>query len=713
MSLTALLIATATMGPMEVNPSSQASDQVRYPESRREAVHDTFHGVKVADPYRWLEQDVRESKEVQQWVAAENKVTQAYLQAIPQRDAISKRLTQLWNYPKYSAPFQRGGKYFYYKNNGLQNQTVLYVTNSLDEAPRVLIDPNAWSQDGTIALSSASPSDDAKLLAYTASEAGSDWKNLRILNVETGELLEDKLQWIRWGGVDWLPDGSGFYYARYPEPEEGEQYQALALDQMLYFHRIGTSQTDDRLVYRRADHPDWTFSLDLTEDDRYQIITITKSTDDQNMVLYRETGNPDAPWIELIGDFENQFWFVGNRDDNFFFLTDLDAPTKRVVAMSLQKPGRDQVREVIPARAETLGSARILNNSFVASYLKDATTQVQILSLDGDFIREVKFPGLGTASGFGGRETDVETFYSFSSYDTPSSIYRYDMQTGESQLWRQSEADFNPALFEVRQIFYESKDGTRVPMFIAHKKDLKRDGNNPTLLYGYGGFNISLTPSFSVSYVTWMEMGGVVAIPNLRGGGEYGEQWHQAGKTVRKQNVFNDFIAAAEWLIAEKYTCSEKLAIQGGSNGGLLVGAVMTQRPNLFGACLPAVGVMDMLRYQHFTAGRFWVDEYGTPDEKDEFHALIKYSPYHNIRPGVSYPATLISTADTDDRVVPMHSFKFAAALQHAQAGPAPILIRIETRAGHGAGKPTSKRIENIADHWAFLAQVFEISIPW
>ena len=713
MSFTALLIATATMGPMEVNPSSQASDQVRYPESRREAVHDTFHGVKVADPYRWLEQDVRESKEVQQWVAAENKVTQAFLQAIPQRDAIGKRLTQLWNYPKYSAPFQRGGKYFYYKNDGLQNQTVLYVTNSLDEAPRVLIDPNAWSQDGTIALSSASPSDDAKLLAYTASEAGSDWKNLRILNVETGELLEDKLQWIRWGGVDWLPDGSGFYYARYPEPEDGEQYQALALDQMLYFHRIGTSQTDDRLVYRRADHPDWTFSLDLTEDDRYQIITITKSTDDQNMVLYRETGNPDAPWIELIGDFEHQFWFIGNRDDNFFFLTDLDAPTKRVVAMSLQKPGRDQVREVIPARAETLRSARILNNSFVASYLKDATTQVQILSLDGDFIREVKFPGLGTASGFGGRETDVETFYSFSSYDTPSSIYRYDMQTGESQLWRQSEADFDPALFEVKQIFYESKDGTRVPMFIAHKKDLKRDGNNPTLLYGYGGFNISLTPSFSVSYVTWMEMGGVVAIPNLRGGGEYGEQWHQAGKTVRKQNVFDDFIAAAEWLIAEKYTCSEKLAIQGGSNGGLLVGAVMTQRPNLFGACLPAVGVMDMLRYQHFTAGRFWVDEYGTPDEKDEFHALIKYSPYHNIRPGVSYPATLISTADTDDRVVPMHSFKFGAALQHAQAGPAPILIRIETRAGHGAGKPTSKRIENIADHWAFLAHVFEISIPW
>lgn len=713
MSFTALLIATATMGPMEVNPSSQASDQVRYPESRREAVHDTFHGVKVADPYRWLEQDVRESKEVQQWVAAENKVTQAFLQAIPQREAIGKRLTQLWNYPKYSAPFQRGGKYFYYKNNGLQNQTVLYVTNSLDEAPRVLIDPNAWSQDGTIALSSASPSDDAKLLAYTVSEAGSDWKNLRILNVETGELLEDKLQWIRWGGVDWLPDGSGFYYARYPEPEEGEQYQALALDQMLYFHRIGTSQSNDRLVYRRADHPDWSFSLDLTEDDRYQIISITKSTDDENMVLYRETGNPDAPWIELIGDFENQFWFIGNRDDNFFFLTDLDAPTKRVVAMSLQKPGRDQVREVIPARAETLRSARILNNSFVASYLKDATTQVRILSLDGDFIRDVKFPGLGTASGFGGQETDVETFYSFSSYDTPSSIYRYDIQTGKSQLWRQSEADFDPALFEVNQVFYESKDGTRVPMFIAHKKNLKRDGNNPTLLYGYGGFNISLTPSFSVSYVTWMEMGGVVAIPNLRGGGEYGEQWHQAGKTVRKQNVFDDFIAAAEWLIDEKYTCSEKLAIQGGSNGGLLVGAVMTQRPNLFGACLPAVGVMDMLRYQHFTAGRFWVDEYGTPDEKDEFHALIKYSPYHNIRPGVSYPATLVSTADTDDRVVPMHSFKFAAALQHAQAGPAPILIRIETRAGHGAGKPTSKRIENIADHWAFLAHIFEISIPW
>ncbi len=699
------------MGPMEATPSSNSSEKAQYPEARREAVNDTFHGVKVADPYRWLEQDVRESKEVQQWVDAENKITQAYLRAIPQRDKIRERLTKLWNYPKYSPPFQRGGKYFFRKNNGLQNQAVLYIADSADGEARELLNPNSWTKDGTVALSSAVPSDDARLLAYTASEAGSDWKTLRVMDIESGKLLEDELKWIRWGGVNWLPDGSGFYYARYPQPEAGEQYQALALNQMIYFHQIGSQQSADRLVYRREDHPDWTFDLTLTDDDQYQVISITKSTDDQNMVLYRKADNPTAPWIELIGDFDNQFWFVGNQDATFYFFTDLDAPTKRVVSMSLAQPGRSHLTEIIPAETETLRSATILNEQFVASYLKDATTRVKILSLEGKFVRDVEFPGIGTAAGFRGRPSDYETFYSFSSYDTPSSIFQYDMRTGKSRLWRRSEVDFDPQQFQVKQIFYKSKDGTRVPMFIAHRRDLQLSGDNPTLLYGYGGFNISLTPGFSVSYVAWMEMGGVVAIPNLRGGGEYGEQWHTAGKTVNKQNVFDDFLAAAEWLIAEKYTRPDKLAIQGGSNGGLLVGAAMTQRPDLFGACLPAVGVMDMLRYQHFTAGRFWVDEYGTPDEEAEFKALLRYSPYHNIQAGVDYPATMISTADTDDRVVPMHSFKFAAALQQAQAGPAPILIRIETRAGHGAGKPTSKRIDNIADHWAFLIHVLKVKV--
>ncbi|MCP4190818.1 MAG: S9 family peptidase [Planctomycetaceae bacterium] len=696
---------------MEATPSSNSSEKAQYPEARREAVNDTFHGVKVADPYRWLEQDVRESKEVQQWVDAENKITQAYLRAIPQRDKIRERLTKLWNYPKYSPPFQRGGKYFFRKNNGLQNQAVLYIADSADGEARELLNPNSWTKDGTVALSSAVPSDDARLLAYTASEAGSDWKTLRVMDIESGKLLEDELKWIRWGGVNWLPDGSGFYYARYPQPEAGEQYQALALNQMIYFHQIGSQQSADRLVYRREDHPDWTFDLTLTDDDQYQVISITKSTDDQNMVLYRKADNPTAPWIELIGDFDNQFWFVGNQDATFYFFTDLDAPTKRVVSMSLAQPGRSHLTEIIPAETETLRSATILNEQFVASYLKDATTRVKILSLEGKFVRDVEFPGIGTAAGFRGRPSDYETFYSFSSYDTPSSIFQYDMRTGKSRLWRRSEVDFDPQQFQVKQIFYKSKDGTRVPMFIAHRRDLQLSGDNPTLLYGYGGFNISLTPGFSVSYVAWMEMGGVVAIPNLRGGGEYGEQWHTAGKTVNKQNVFDDFLAAAEWLIAEKYTRPDKLAIQGGSNGGLLVGAAMTQRPDLFGACLPAVGVMDMLRYQHFTAGRFWVDEYGTPDEEAEFKALLRYSPYHNIQAGVDYPATMISTADTDDRVVPMHSFKFAAALQQAQAGPAPILIRIETRAGHGAGKPTSKRIDNIADHWAFLIHVLKVKV--
>ena len=674
------------------------------PQTRTVDQIDVYFGEKVADPYRWLEQDVRESDEVAAWVKQQNDYTRGHLDKIPQRADIEARLTKLWNYPKYSVPSKRGGHFFYRANSGLQNQSVLYVANSYSDKGRVLLDPNQWSEDGTVALSATSVSEDGKLIAYTISEAGSDWKKLRILEIENDKHLDETLEWLRWTSVAWLKDSSGFYYSRFPEPEEGEKFQGSAVDQKIYFHKLDTPQSEDKLVYERPDHPDWGFGLELTEDGKYLVLSISKSTDDQNQVFYRLAADEGGEWVELIGDFENQFWFVTNRGDDFYFLTDLDAPTKRVVAMPLSQPGRGALREIIPAAKETLDGLSVVNHQLVASYLKDASTMVKIFSLDGSRIRDVDFPGIGTASGFGGRPDHNETFYSFSSFATPPSTYRYDMETGESELLRRSEVEFNSDAHEVKQIFYHSKDGTKVPMFLAHRKGLKLDGNNPTLLYAYGGFNIPITPSFSISYAAWMEMGGVVAIANLRGGGEYGEEWHRAGKKEKKQNVFDDFIAAAEWLIDNNYTQRKKLAIKGGSNGGLLVGAVMTQRPELFGACLPAVGVMDMLRFQNFTAGRYWVDEYGSSDNEEEFKTLIKYSPYHNIKPGTKYPATMVTTADTDDRVVPMHSFKFAARMQACQAGDNPILIRIESKAGHGAGTPTSKLIESVADQWSFLA---------
>ena len=665
---------------------------------------DDYFGQKVADPYRWLEQDVRQSKKVAAWVKTQNDYTRSFLDNIPQRAHIEERLTKLWNYPKYSVPSKRGGRFFYRSNSGLQNQSVLYVADSYDSKGRVLLDPNTWSEDGTVALSATAVSEDGKFMAYTISEAGSDWKKLRILEIENDEHLGETLNWLRWTSVAWLKDSSGFYYSRFPEAKEGEKFQGSAVDQKIYFHKLGTPQSEDRLVYERPDHPDWGFSLELTEDGKFLVLSISKSTDDQNQVFYRNTDDSSGDWIELIGDFDNQFWFVANRENEFYFLTDLHAPTKRIVAMPLDRPGRNALKEIIPAATETLDGLNVVNHQLIASYLKDASTIVKIVSMDGDHVRDVELPSIGTASGFGGRPHHSETFYSFSSYATPPSTYRYDMQTGKSELLRRSEVEFDSDGYEVKQVFYASKDGTKIPMFLAHRKGLKLDGNNPTLLYAYGGFNIPLTPSFSISYVAWMEMGGVVAIANLRGGGEYGEDWHKAGKKEKKQNVFDDFIAAAEWLIENNYTQSSKLAIKGGSNGGLLVGAVMTQRPELFGACLPAVGVMDMLRFHKFTAGRYWVDEYGSSDNENEFKTLIKYSPYHNTKLNVKYPATMVSTADTDDRVVPMHSFKFAARMQSAQSGDKPILIRIESKAGHGAGTPTRKLIENIADQWAFLA---------
>lgn len=679
--------------------------RMSYPETKKIDHVDDLHGTKVPDPYRWLEDDVRQSKDVAAWVEAQNKVTFAHLEGIPQRDAIRQRITELWNYEKYGVPFKAGQRYCYFKNDGLQNQSVLYQLDRLDGDPRVLIDPNSWSKDGTVALASTSFSDDGKYLAYSVAEAGSDWNTWRVLDADSGKLLSDELKWVKFSGVSWTNDSRGFFYSRYDEPKEGAEFQSLNKNQKVFYHRLGTPQSADVLVYKRPDQPDWGFQATVTEDGRYLIITTWKGTDDKYRVAYKDLQEPYGMPIDLIDHFENEYSFLGNEGPVFYFQTDLNAPRKRVIAIDTHRPQPENFRELIPEAQETLSGVNIVGNQFVATYLKDAKTQVKLFRLDGSFVREVQFPGIGSAAGFGGRREHTETFYSFSSFATPASIYRYDLLTGESTLVRQTKVKFNPDDYEVQQVFYNSKDGTRVPMFLAYKKGLKKDGANPTLLYGYGGFSISQVPSFSVSRLAWMEMGGVFAMANLRGGGEYGEEWHKAGTKLKKQNVFDDFITAAEWLVANKYTQPAKLAIQGGSNGGLLVGACMAQRPDLFGACLPAVGVMDMLRFHKFTAGRFWVDDYGSADNPEEFKAILVYSPYHNLKPGKKYPATLVTTADTDDRVVPGHSFKFAAALQAAQAGDAPTLIRIETRAGHGAGKPTSKIIEEVSDQWAFLVK--------
>ena len=682
---------------------------LQYPETRRVDHADDYHGVKIVDPYRWLEDDVRNSKEAADWVAAQNKVTQAFLASIPQRETIKKRLTELWNYEQYSAPFKEGGKYFFFKNDGLQNQAVLYVQDTLESPPRPLLDPNSWSKDGTIALSGTAVSEDGKYLAYGRAEAGSDWTTWHVLEVATGKLLDDELKWTKFTHAAWTHDSKGFFYSRYEEPKKGQEFQTLNFNNKLYYHRIGAKQADDVLVYFQPEHPEWFFGAQVTDDGRYLVITTGVGTDDKYRVTVRDLGEPLAAAIDLIDKFENDYTLAGNDGPVLFFRTNFQAPRRRLIAIDLRQPKRENWKEIVPQAEETLDEVSLVGGHFIASYLKDVKPLVKVFARDGRFVRQVQLPGIGSAVGFDGKQNDPETFYLFTSFATPTSIYRYDVATGESKLLRRAKVKFNPDDYEVRQVFYNSKDGTRVPMFIAHRKGIRLDGSNPTLLYGYGGFNISLTPMFSVGRLAWMEMGGVYAVANLRGGGEYGEAWHQGGTKLKKQNVFDDFIAAAEWLVAQKYTRPDKLAIQGGSNGGLLIGAVMTQRPDLFGACLPAVGVMDMLRFHKFTEGRLWVDDYGSADNPEEFKAIRAYSPYHNIKPGTKYPATLVTTADTDDRVVPGHSFKFAAALQAAQAGDAPILIRISTRAGHGAGKPTLMRIEEVADEWAFLYRVLRM----
>ena len=676
-------------------------NQINYPHTERVEQSDRYHGIEVRDPYRWLENP--DSEPTKDWVAAQNEVTFSYLNTIAAKEKIQQRLTQLWDYEKYGSPFKRGQRYFYFKNDGLQNQSVLYTLESLDEAGEVLLDPNTLSEDGTVALSGLSISDDGQWLAYGLSTAGSDWVEYRVRNIATKEDSSDRLQWIKFSGTSWTKDNQGFYYSRYDEPNEQTKLEDVNYYQKLYYHRLGTEQAEDTLIYHRPDQKEWGFDGSVTEDGKYLVISVWQGTDRKNLVFYQDLSQPESEVVELISEFEASYGVIENDGDTFWIRTDLDAPRGRVIAIDLNNSERSNWQEIIPEAAETLRSVGLLNNQFVTNYLKDARSQINIYDLDGTLVREVELPGIGSAGGFGGKRHDTETFYTFTSFTTPATIYRYDMKTGESKLFRQPQVDFDPDEYQTQQVFYPSKDGTKIPMFITHKKGIELDGNNPTYLYAYGGFNISLTPSFSISNLVWLEMGGIYAVPNLRGGGEYGEAWHQAGMKDKKQNVFDDFIAAAEWLIDNRYTSKKKLAIAGGSNGGLLVGACMTQRPDLFAAAIPAVGVLDMLRFHKFTIGWAWCPEYGDPDNEDDFKTLYAYSPLHNLKEGTEYPATMITTADHDDRVVPAHSFKFAAALQAAHQGDNPVLIRIETKAGHGAGKPTSKIIEEAADKWAFL----------
>jgi prolyl oligopeptidase len=699
----AFFCAVGLAGCISDRPAAtQESAALAYPKTATVEQVDDYHGTKVADPYRWLEDD--HAPATKEWVEAQNKVTFGYLEKIPQREKIKQRLTELWNYERYGLPFKEGGRYFYTKNDGLQNQSVLYTMESLEEQARVLLDPNKLSADGTVALAGYSVTDDGALMAYGTSTAGSDWNEWKVRDIRTGNDLGDEIKWVKSSGAAWTKDGKGFFYSRYDAPDETNKFKGVNYFHKLYYHALGTPQSQDVLVYHRPDQKEWGFHGQVTDDGRYLTVTVWQGTDTRNRFFYKDLESPNNAVVELLNDFDADYTFIDNIETTFYFRTDFKAPRGRIIAIDIRKPARDQWQEIVRQSRDRLLSANMVNNQLIANYLTDAHSQVKIFSTTGELVREVELPGIGSVSGFGGKRRETETFYTFTSFTRPTTIYRYDLRNGKSTILREPKVKFNPDAYEARQVFYTSKDGTRVPMFIVHKKGLHLQGRNPTVLYGYGGFDISLTPAFSVSTLVWMEMGGVYAQPNLRGGGEYGKEWHQAGTKLQKQNVFDDFIAAAEWLIANKYTSSEKLAISGGSNGGLLVGACMTQRPELFRVALPAVGVMDMLRFHKFTRGWAWTSDYGSPDNADEFQALYKYSPLQNLKPA-RYPSTLVTTADHDDRVVPAHSFKFAAALQKAHQGKNPVLIRIETKAGHGAGKPTTKIIEEAADKWAFVVR--------
>jgi len=672
---------------------------LKYPEAKRVDTVDIYFGHRVPDPYRWLEDD--NSKETEEWVKEENEVTDKYLKRIKFRKKIEERLSEIWNYPRMSAPWKDGGIYFFAKNDGLQNQSVYYMMKTLDSKPVVIIDPNKFSEDGTVSMTAFSVSDDGKYIGYGISRGGSDWNEFFVRDIATKKDLKDHLKWIKFSGIAWYKDG--FYYTRYPEPKEGEELKAANLNSKIYYHKVGTPQLEDKLIFEDKEHPERGFYAQVTDDNEFLVIYATESTSG-NALYYKRLGVKGASVVKIIDDFENDYTVVDHRNGKFYILTNSEAPKYKLLSIDVDRYHFDHWKDVIPESGkDVLMSVSVIGDKLIANYQKDAHSEIMVFSEAGIFLHDVKLPGPGSVSGFGGEKEDTVTFYTFSSYTYPNVIYKYYLNDNKSELYHTTKVKFDFSGYETQQVFYKSKDGTKIPMFIVHKKGLKLDGNNPVWLYGYGGFNISLTPHFDVRRLVWLENGGVFAVANLRGGGEYGQIWHRAGTKMNKQNVFDDFIYAAKYLIDNKYTNPDKLVIQGGSNGGLLIGAVVNQRPDLFKVAFPAVGVMDMLRYQNFTIGRYWAADYGTSADSEEmFKYLLSYSPLHNIRHDVDYPAIMVTTADHDDRVVPAHSFKYIATLQHVYKGKHPILIRIETDAGHGAGKSTSQIIKEWADLYAF-----------
>ncbi len=704
-----LTVAVVLLAGFTVAAAKEPAKPFAYPAAPKSEQSDDYHGTKVADPYRPLEN--ADSPETRAWIEAENKLTQSYLSQVPEREKIKERLTALWDYEKYGVPKREGERFFFSKNTGLQNQSVLFVAPKLPATEaRELLDPNTLAKDGTIALVGTEVSKDGKLMAYGLANAGSDWQTWKVRDVETGKDLPDQIEWVKFSSASWKPDGSGFFYSRYDEPK-GEQLKAANFNHKLFFHKLGTPQSEDALIYERPDHKDWLFEGNVTDDGAYLIINVIRGTESKNRVFYKDLRDANAKVVELLPKEDAKYVFIGNEESVFWFYTTLDAPRGRIVAIDTAEPAK--IKELVPQTENKLESVSLVGEKFVANYLKDAHALVSLYELNGKAAGEIALPGLGAADGFTGKRDQTETFYRYVSFTVPPSIYRYDFKSGKSEPLLQPKVDFKSEDYVTEQVFFPSKDGTKIPMFITHKKGVKPDGNNPTLLYGYGGFDISVVPEFRPAVAAWLQAGGIYASANLRGGGEYGEAWHLAGTKLTKQNVFDDFIAAGEWLIANKWTSTPKLAINGRSNGGLLVGAALTQRPDLWGAALPYVGVLDMLRFQKFTIGWAWASDYGSSDNPEEFAALYKYSPLHTVKPGTKYPPTLIVTADHDDRVFPGHSFKFAAALQAAQAGDAPILIRIETRAGHGSGKPTTKVIEDYVDQFTFLVKALNMKVAF
>ena len=712
--VSAAALCAASMMSTPVAPSLAAQSPLHYPVTRKSDQVDTYFGTQVADPYRWLEDT--DSPETKQWVTAENALTFDYLGAIPERAAIKEQLTRIWNYPKYAVPLKRGKSYFYTENSGLQNQAVLYMKRGLKGEKKLVLDPNTLSTDGTVALGPWNATENGKYLAYAVANAGSDWEEIRVRDIEKAKDLPDTLKWVKFSGIAWTKDNKGFFYSRYAEPKSENAMLAKNEGQKLYYHRVGDPQAKDQLILERPDHPRWNINATVSDDGEYVIIYVVDGTNPNNRIYFIDLGNPgkpklDNPLVTLIDDAESQNRVIDNAGDVFFMQTNQDAPLGRVVQVDINKPAKRYWRTVIAEGADKMEDVELIGGHFVVHTLKDAHSVLQLYGLRGGLAETIKLPGIGTIAAISGKPDEWEMFYSYVSYLQPASIYYYDIEKRRQTPFGIAKLPVDSTGFETRQIFASSKDGTRIPIFVTAKKGLTLDGSHPTILYAYGGFDINQTPAFSPSMLQWVSMGGVFAVAVIRGGGEYGRAWHEAGMLAKKQNVFDDFIAAGEYLISQKYTSSKKLAIRGGSNGGLLIGAVETQRPDLAAVALPEVGVMDMLRYQKFTIGGAWAPEYGTSDDSTQFKTLLAYSPLQNIKPGTSYPATFITTADHDDRVVPGHSFKFAATMQAAQSGPAPVLIRIDTRAGHGGGKPTSKQIDLATDELAFTAKNLGMSM--